>query len=107
ELRRQASITEAVLDATPDGIRVVDLEGTTLLANPALDRLLGSVGWGRDVRRLYEAADRFAARTTDPGRFRRALSALRADRLMVTDDEYELSETGRIFRRYSAPVRAG
>jgi signal transduction histidine kinase len=107
ELRSQASITEAVLDATPDGIRVVDLDGTTLLANPALDRLLGPAGWGRDVRRVYEAGDRFAARTTDPDRFRHALSALRADRLQVSDDDYELSESGRIFHRYSAPVRAG
>jgi len=107
ELRRQASITEAVLDATPDGIRVVDLEGATLLANPALDRLLGAAGWGSDVERVYEEADRFAARTTDPGRFQGSLAALYGDRLLVTDEEYELAESGRIFHRYSAPVRAG
>ena len=107
ELRRQASITEAVLDATPDGIRVVDLDGTSLLTNPALDRLLGGVGWGRDVPRVYEAADGFAARTTDRDAFLHALEELRADRLMVSDEEYELAESGRIFRRYSAPVRAG
>jgi signal transduction histidine kinase len=96
-----------VLDATPDGIRVVDPEGRLLLANPAMDRLLASAGWGSAVENPYEAATRFAGRTSDPECFTGALEALRADPTRVAEDEYRLAGSEREFVRYSAPVHGG
>jgi signal transduction histidine kinase len=107
ELRRQASITAAVLDATPDGIRLIDPGGDVLLTNPALDRLLGSVGWGSQVRTLFDEAERFAETTSDPERFKAALRAVRSDPLLIVEDEYEIAGAGRSFIRYSAPVLGG
>jgi PAS domain-containing protein len=106
-LRRQASITSAVLDATPDGIRVVDPAGRLLLANPAMDRLLAAAGWGSAVENPYQAAPRFAERTSDPESFTSALEALRVDPMRVAEDEYRLAGSEREFVRYSAPVHGG
>ena len=38
ELERQIDINHALLDASVDGIRLIDLEGRTLLANSVIER---------------------------------------------------------------------
>src|SRR4051812_46911229 len=47
EVATNATLNRAVLDATEDGIRLVDLEGRTLLANPTIEQLTSEVfGFG-------------------------------------------------------------
>jgi signal transduction histidine kinase len=80
--RELADINRAVLDATRDGIRLVDLDGQTILVNPAMERL---------AHEALSDHDAFASVLTDP------------DANAV--DEFEAPQTGRWFHRYTAPVR--
>jgi signal transduction histidine kinase len=80
--RDLADINRAVLDATRDGIRLVDLDGRTVLVNPAMEEM---------AREALADHDGFVATITDPQE--------------ESVDEFEVPETGRWFHRYSAPVR--
>jgi signal transduction histidine kinase len=104
KLRRQASVTSALLDAAPDGIMLVDLNGMVLVQNPAMGRLVEDVH-GAPVEGSFEAqAEAVATQFADPEAFLAVQRSLLADPALVREDEYETAG-GQILRQFSAPVR--
>ncbi len=93
----------ALLDAALDGICLTDVEGNPLLSNAPLRRIsvqLGLPPFGTVPERLLAVADE----TTEPARFRERMLRLAATPDEVSDDEFELTETGHVFRGYTAPI---
>ena len=106
EVRRQAQITRAVVEAAPVGIALVDRDGQVMLANPMMgewEELRGAPE-GRDV---YEKALAVARLTEDPDAYRAGIRALMADPMRRSLDRYALVASGRSFERYAAPVSDG
>ncbi len=102
-----ADLNGAVLDSTGDGIRLVDLEGRLILENPEMERFLREVLCeGHDVSELtpVEVSAIIAQRTVDPEAYRARITAVVSDPDLEAVDEYQLVDTGRWIRRYSAPV---
>jgi len=79
-----ADINSAVLDATRDGIRLEDLDGRTILVNPAMERI---------AREALADHDGIPSAIADPH--------------SESTDEFEVPGSGRWFHRYTAPVRTG
>ena len=100
---RQATINRAVLDAAKDGIRLVDLEGRTMLANPAIDRITTEVLGLPGDSTLYEHAA-IAERLVDPDSYRETLRLIASDPEIETQDEFEVVASCRSFSRFTAPV---
>jgi signal transduction histidine kinase len=102
ELQSTSALQRALLDSTVDGICVTDLAGNLVLANAPLQRFALELGLplhGTVAERLLALADR----TTEPARFSERMHALGRD-LATSEDEFELAESGRVFRGYTAPV---
>jgi signal transduction histidine kinase/CheY-like chemotaxis protein/putative methionine-R-sulfoxide reductase with GAF domain len=105
--RRQSAMQRAVLDAARDGIRLVDVEGRTLLANPAIERITTEVlGLPADST-LKEREEAILPRLVDPGPYRAAMAAIAADPEAETEDEFEYKGVGRLFKRIMRPVYDG
>jgi signal transduction histidine kinase len=101
-LQSTSALKRAVLDSTVDGICLTDLAGNPVLANAPLQRFALELGLplhGTVVERLLALADR----TTEPARFSERMHVLGRD-LTTSEDEFELAESGRVFRGYTAPV---
>jgi signal transduction histidine kinase len=99
---RQATINLAVLEASTDGIALVDDSGRALMTNRRMRELarelLGdrnAVGLERDV----------AGRLSDPQGWLQDLQRLGADIERELTGEYSLAGGSRSFSRYVAPVR--
>ena len=99
---RQATINLAVLEASTDGIALVDDSGRALMTNRRMRELarelLGdrnAVGLERDV----------AGRLTDPQGWLHDLHLLDGDHERELSGEYSLAGGSRSFARYVAPVR--
>jgi signal transduction histidine kinase/DNA-binding response OmpR family regulator len=105
EAQRETSIRHAVLDATVDGIRLVDLEGRTIVANAAIHRLTTEVLGLRPGMTLPERSEAILGRLVDPEAYRETMRKIEADPDQETMDEFELAESGRTFCRHTAPVR--
>jgi signal transduction histidine kinase/DNA-binding response OmpR family regulator/CHASE3 domain sensor protein len=101
---RLARINGAVLDAAVDGIRLVDLEGNTLLANPAIEHYTTEVLRLPSDSTLYERSA-IAERLIDPQTFLATMERIAADPEAETWDDFVLADSRRAFRRYTAPVR--
>jgi signal transduction histidine kinase len=102
ELQSTSALQQALLDSTVDGICLTDLTGNIVLANAPLQRYALELGLplhGTVAARLLSLADR----TTEPVRYRERMLALDRD-LAASEDEFELAESGRVFRGYTAPV---
>jgi signal transduction histidine kinase len=102
ELQATSALQRALLDSTVDGICLTDVAGNILLANAPLQRMVAELGLplhGTVTDRLVALADR----TTEPARFRERMNELARD-LEASEDEFELTESGRVFRGYTAPV---
>ncbi len=102
ELQSTSALQRALLDSTVDGICLTDLAGNPVLANAPLQRLVVELGLplhGTVAERLLALADR----TTEPARFSERMRELGRD-LAPSEDEFELAESGRVFRGYTAPV---
>jgi signal transduction histidine kinase len=102
ELQSTAALQHGLLDSTIDGICLTDVTGNIVLANTPLQRFaveLGLPEHGTVAERLLTLADR----TTEPARFARRMRNLGRD-LAPSEDEFELAESGRVFRGYTAPV---
>lgn len=103
ELQATAALQGALLDATVDGICLTDAAGNVLLSNAPLRRISVEFGlppFGTVVDRLLTLAEH----TTEPERFKERMNAL-ATGLEPSEDEFELADSGRCFRGYTAPVR--
>ena len=102
ELQATSALQRALLDSTVDGICLTDVSGDIVLANAPLQRFALELGLplhGTVAERLLALADR----TTEPARFRERMQELGRD-LAASEDEFELAESGRVFRGYTAPV---
>ena len=102
ELQSTAALQHGLLDSTIDGICLTDVTGNIVLANAPLERFaveLGLPQHGTVAERLLKLADR----TTEPARFATRMRDLGRD-LAPSEDEFELAESGRVFRGYTAPV---
>ncbi len=102
ELQSTSALQRALLDSTVDGICLTDLAGNPVLVNTPLQRFALELGLplhGTVAERLLALADR----TTEPARFSERMRELSRD-LAASEDEFELAESGRVFRGYTAPV---
>jgi signal transduction histidine kinase/HAMP domain-containing protein len=102
--RALADVHQAVLNATRDGIRLVDLEGRTLTANAAIERLTSDVFGLPSDSTLFERSA-IAERLVDPESYLATMATIAADPECTTQDVFELASSGRSFERYTAPVR--
>jgi signal transduction histidine kinase len=103
ELQATNALQLALLDSTIDGICFTDASDRLVFANAPLQRLaveLGLPPYGPVPERLLTLADR----TTEPDRFRERMQKLAHDR-SASQDEFELTETGRVFQGSTAPVQ--
>jgi signal transduction histidine kinase len=102
--QRLAEINRAVLDTVRDGIMLTSADGVVLANAPARRLVEEIVGVP-----LEEAAEldptQVAARTTDAEGYLAANAAIAADPDEPTFDEVQLADSGRVFERYTAPVR--
>jgi len=103
EARRLADINRAVLDATPDGICLVDPGGRIAIANRAMAKIaeLHGLEPQGDVKELATVV---RDGTTDPDAYWASMTAVLADPELEATSEYDLVD-GHSFRRYTAPVR--
>jgi len=102
ELQATSALQQALLDSTVDGICLTDPSGRIFLGNLPLQRFgleLGLPLHGTVTDRLLALAER----TTEPARFRERMAEL-ASNSAESEDEFELTESGRVFRGYTAPV---
>ncbi|HJQ74990.1 MAG TPA: ATP-binding protein [Gaiellaceae bacterium] len=102
ELQATSALQQALLDSTVDGICLTDVAGNIVLANAPVQRFGAELGLplhGTVAERLLALAER----TTEPARFRKRMQALGRD-LAASEDEFELADSGRVFRGYTAPV---
>ncbi|MDX6618621.1 MAG: hypothetical protein QOK36_1007, partial [Gaiellales bacterium] len=103
-LARLVDINRAVLDASADGIRLVDLDGRTVLANSAIENLTtGVFGLASDATLAERSA--IAARLADPAAYLATMEAIAADPECSTQDIFELRDARRAFQRDTGPVR--
>ena len=102
QLQSTSALQQALLDSTVDGICLTDAAGRIVLANAPLQRYAVELGLplhGTVAERLEAIADR----TTEPTRYRERMRELGRD-LAASEDEFELADSGRVFRGYTAPV---
>jgi signal transduction histidine kinase len=102
ELQASSAVQQALLDSTGDGICLTDSSGRLVLANAPLQHIaveLGLPPHGTVTDRLLALAER----TTEPARFLERIRELASDPA-ASEDEFELAETGRVFRGSTAPV---
>ena len=102
ELQATNAVQRALLDSTLDGICFTNPSGRVLLANAPLQRMSVEFGLpphGTVTERLLALADR----TTEPHRFRERMQQL-AHEETASEDEFELSDSGRVFRGSTIPV---
>jgi PAS domain S-box-containing protein len=103
--QRLANINRAVLDTVPDGIAMTDPEGRVVLANAPVAKLVEDLlGMPLHDAEHLEPGD-VASRMADPEAFLAASERIAADPDEATFDEIELAGSGRVFERYTAPVR--
>jgi signal transduction histidine kinase len=102
ELQSTTALQQALLDSTVDGICLTDVSGNIVLANAPLQRFAVDLGLplhGTVAERLGALAER----TTEPARFGKRMQELGRD-LQASEDEFELTDSGRVFRGYTAPI---
>jgi signal transduction histidine kinase len=102
ELQATNALQLALLDSTVDGVCFTDPAGRIRIANAPLRSYAIELGlplYGTVTERLLPLAER----TTEEGRFRARMQELEHDSA-PSEDEFELAESGRVFRGYTAPV---
>jgi signal transduction histidine kinase/DNA-binding response OmpR family regulator len=104
-LRRQDAITTAVLDATLDGVTLVDMNGDVLLANAAQQRLLADLFEVPPGSSVDEHLPHVLERVTDPERFLAFAGSFTGDPDFEGSLDVDL-RSGRSYMLYTAPVRA-
>jgi signal transduction histidine kinase/CHASE3 domain sensor protein len=104
-LARLARTNDAVVQAVDDAIFLLDPGGSVLLANARARQVIEEI-----FERPYETVPEFtpaivAGRLADPGAYLEAGARLAADPDAELRDEFELTDSGRAFARFSVPVR--
>ena len=106
DLRESASLLEATLEATADGILVVDLHGKIISHNQRfmdLWRIPPVMAVVREESTLLSFTE---SQLTDPAHFRRAVAETYANPAKETLDFLEFID-GRVFERSSRPQKVG
>ena len=103
-LERLVDINRALLDASVDGIRLVDLEGRTLLANSVIEHLTTEI-FGIPTDATLQEGSAIADRLTDPASYLATMETIAADPDCATRDDFELAAVRRAFERHTGPVR--
>ena len=101
--RAVASLQSALIDATLDGICLTDANGAILISNKPLRRLTVELGMphvGTVPERLLAIADTIV----ESERYRTRMLELADAPGNASIDEFEVADTGRVFRGYTAPV---
>jgi PAS domain S-box-containing protein len=106
EARRLADVNRAVLDATVDGITMVDLDGRVVLRNAASARL-SREHRSRHVENMYEERDAVAEQTTDPAGYGAFIDAVAGDPELEAAEEITAVSSGTTLQFHTAPVRDG
>ena len=102
ELQATSAVRRTLLDSTVDGICLTDAAGNVVLANAPLERFAAELGLpehGTVPERLLSLAER----TTEPIRFRERMESLGSE-IAASEDEFELTESRRVFLGQTAPV---
>ena len=99
---RQATINLAVLEASTDGIALVDDVGRALMTNRRMRELASELLGDRNAVGLERVV---AGRLTDPQGWLQDLQLLDVDRETELSGDYSLAGGSRSFSRYVAPVR--
>jgi signal transduction histidine kinase/CHASE3 domain sensor protein len=102
--QRLADINRAVLDTVRDGILMTAGDGVVLANAPARRLSEEIIGVPLEDASTLESTD-VAARMVDAESYLAATDAIAADPDEPTFDEFEVAESGRVFERYTAPVR--
>jgi signal transduction histidine kinase len=102
-LEHRVDIKHALLEASVDGIRLVDLEGHTLLANAVIDDLTTNL-FGLDKDSTMQERATIADDLVDPAPYLAALEMMASDPECSTQDSFELTSTHRAFERRTDPV---
>ena len=106
EVERLARVNSAVLDATRDGILLVNSAGVAEVVNPAYEELLDDMLPTRgDYETVWERAAAFADFMRDRDAYLGPLRAIEHDPDYRGEDEFELL-SGRWVKRYTTPVYA-
>jgi signal transduction histidine kinase/CheY-like chemotaxis protein len=103
-LERLVDINRALLDASVDGIRLVDLEGRSLLANSVIEHLTTAI-FGLPRYSTLQEGRAIADRLTDPASYIATMETIAADPHCATQDDFELADVRRAFQRHTGPVR--
>jgi signal transduction histidine kinase/CheY-like chemotaxis protein/CHASE3 domain sensor protein len=99
---REAAISRAVLDASQDGITLIDVEGGRVLENAALGRVRAAITGLPE--NFFADAEGVAALLTEPDNYRAMIAAIAADPLYEGTHELVVRETGSSFVVHTAPV---
>jgi signal transduction histidine kinase len=102
EIQATSAVQRALLDSTLDGICLTDPSGRLLFANAPLQETafdLGLPAHGTVTEQLLTLAER----TTQPDRFSERMRELAEDSA-ASEDEFELSDSGRVYRGSTTPV---
>lgn len=101
------ALTRLVLNATGVGICMVDAAGSIVLENEVMTAMGGSAprnGVPADAG-VYARLAAKAGELSDPAAFRATTERIRDDLEYEGVDEYEVTESGTAYQRYTAPVR--
>jgi PAS domain S-box-containing protein len=102
-LRKEKDLRSTIVDASIDGILVVDVEGTVVSCNRQFTKIWGIpdevLGTRRDERLLEEVRERLA----EPEHFTEKVKWLYDHAHKTSRDEIHLAD-GRVLDRYSAPA---
>jgi signal transduction histidine kinase len=99
-----AALQSALLDSALDGICLTDADGRPLISNAPMRRL----GVELDMPTVGTVPERLLAlssRIVDSDRYRARMLELADTTGEMTTDEFEVADSGRVFRGFTAPVR--
>lgn len=106
-VREQARVTRTVLDTIPDGVRMVDLEGRTVLENAPMmsfDRQIIPVSAARGGSGNAAALEELAEASTDAEKVWAYIRQIVEHPGIPSDLEFTHAASGRTFQRASRPV---
>ncbi len=103
-VQAQTGIIRGTLDATGDGIVVVDSRGQIVTANERFAVMLGVRRSAIDARDCEDLLPHILRQVKEPEAFKAGMSSVCASGEITTDDVVEFRD-GRVFERHSEPHR--
>ncbi len=104
ELEHALSLQEATLDATADGLLVVDLDGEIVAYNQQFQEMWGIPDEVIEQQEDQAAIGHVMEQLEDPGSFVEQIEAVYGEPEAISRDMLEFKD-GRIYERYSRPQR--